>query len=61
MNTLASFTKGQHVTYTGHAHGRTGQSGTVIRPVKSRGVVTLRWASDGAWFDARPENLEMRP
>lgn len=55
---LDQFSKGQRVTYTGAAHGRTGQSGTVIRPVKSRNVVTLRWDNDGSWFDARPANLQ---
>jgi hypothetical protein len=55
---LSDFSKGQRVTYTGAAHGRGGQSGTVVRPVKSRNVVTLKWDNDGSWFDARPHNLK---
>jgi hypothetical protein len=58
---LAAFQKGRKVRYVGHAHGRHGQIGTVVRPVKSRQVVTLNWDNDpyAAWFDAIPQNLEI--
>lgn len=58
---ISDFAKGQRVIYLGHAHDRKSQTGTVIRPVKSRNVVTIRWDTDGAWFDARPENLQRIP
>lgn len=64
---LSDFAKGQRVRYIGHrvASGVElhGLAARVVRPVKSRGVVTLDWidAPDPlcrGWFDAKPENLE---
>lgn len=58
---LNDFKKGQKVRYIGNAHLRHGAIGTVVRPVKSRQVVTLIWddVKHAPWFDARPENLEL--
>lgn len=57
---LLRFVPGTRVEYIGAAKpANRGRTGTVIRPIKSRGVVTVKWDSGGAWYDAWPESLEM--
>jgi hypothetical protein len=66
----SDFSKGQCVRYVPHTqpvHGRdyTGRTAKVVRPVKSRNIVTITWDDerpdprDNAWYDAAPENLEL--
>lgn len=51
------------VQYIGPQNGkplhpdRIGKFAIVIRPVKSRKCVTIKWDDTGDWYDARPENL----
>lgn len=60
MLTLTDFAKGQRVIYRGLKQEYYGKTATVIRPVKSRRVVTIRWDDPAQpWFDAYPERLEI--
>lgn len=62
------FAKGQRVRYIGalphgDRYGLIGMTATVIRPVKSRDVVTVEFDAPPpgvTWsrYDARPDNLE---
>jgi hypothetical protein len=55
--TLLDFKKGQIVR-----HAISGCAATVIRPVKSRRVVTIEFSEGpraGTWYDAKPINLKL--
>lgn len=55
---LSDFHKGQKVR-----HAITGCAAVVVRPVKSRGVVTIEFMEGpraGQWYDANPDNLAMQ-
>lgn len=60
MAEISDFHRGQIVRFVGH-HPRhpelTGKQATVVRPVKSRKVVTIEWLDEPSWYDAKPENL----
>lgn len=65
MNTAANFPAKSRVRYTGKALNARdfayhGQLATVIRPIKSRKVVHIRWDLAGeSSFEASPKNLEI--
>lgn len=63
MATIADFTKGQRVRYIGNhpKHAAHGLTARVVRPVKSRNVVTIDFEENQGWcgwYDAKPENIE---
>lgn len=49
------FSKGDKVQ-----HVKQQRTAVVLRYVKSRNVVTIRWDDTGEWFDANPAFLEPR-
>jgi len=57
MSELHEFTKGARVRYHGSKAEFVGRDATVIRPVKSRKVVTVEFDGANAYFDAFPSNL----
>lgn len=58
---LANFSKGQKVRLERIRHADWRGNAVVVRPVKSRGVVTCELTDGprkGQWYDARPENID---
>lgn len=59
---VETFKPGLRVRYTAGDRGRPemeGRKGVVIRPVKSRRVVTVQFDEFHCLYDARPANLEI--
>lgn len=67
MVNATDFATGQRVIYQGRAQNRlgvpyAGKLATVIRPIKSRKVVHIRWdATDEPSFESKPDNLTLAP
>lgn len=61
---LLDFKPGNRVVYQrrvaiNNRENNNGREATVVRPVKSRKMVTIKWVDTGKWYDAHPDNLDV--